>query len=90
MPTFEASRMSGNDNAVFPDKLEIDATSVTYFKGTLIGYRKTVIARSNIASAQIRSGLFFANIIIESTGGLLVKAEGFRNKDARTIAALLS
>ena len=89
MPTYEASRISGNDNVIFPDRLEIDANNVTYFKGTLVGYRKTVIARANIASVHIGSGLLFADIVIESTGGLTVRAQGFKKRDARAILALL-
>lgn len=89
MPIYEASRISGNDNAIFPDKLEIDPINVTYYKGTLVGYRKTVIAHANIASVRILSGLLFADIIIESTGGGYVRANGFRKKDARAIIALL-
>ena len=89
MPTYEASRISGNDNIIFPDRLEIDANNVTYFKGTLVGYRKTVIARANIASVHIGSGLLFADIVIESTGGLTVRAQGFKKRDARAILALL-
>lgn len=90
MPTFVASRLSGNDNSIFPDRLEIDAVKVTYFKGTIIGYRSTVIARNNIASVNIGSGLLFADIVIESTGGLIITAQGFRKRDARTIMALLA
>lgn len=90
MPIFVASRLSANDNAIFPDKLEIDASAVTYYKGTLIGYRSTVIARANIASVHIGSGLFFADIIIETTGGLQVRASGFKKSDARAIMGLLT
>jgi len=31
--TFVASRISGNGNAIFPDKLTIDDDKVTYYKG---------------------------------------------------------
>lgn len=90
MPTFVASRISGNDNAVFPDRLEIDALNVTYYKGTVIGYRSTVISRANIASVHIGSGLLFADVVIETTGGLTVRVQGLKKKDARTIIELLS
>jgi hypothetical protein len=92
MSTFVANRISGNDNAIFPDRIEIDdvTSDVTYYKGTLVGYRKSFIARTNIASVHIRSGLLFADIIIESTGGKEVKARGFRKRDAREIMRLLS
>ncbi|MDO5342957.1 MAG: hypothetical protein Q4F69_10980 [Bacteroidia bacterium] len=90
MPTFVASRLSGNDNSIFPDRLEIDAVNVTYYKGTIIGYRSTVISRNNIASVHIGSGLLFADVVIESTGGLEVRAQGFRKRDAKAIIAMLS
>lgn len=89
MPTFVASRLSGNDNSIFPDKLEIDAVNVTYNKGTVIGYRSTVINRANIASVHIGSGLIFADIVIETTGGKEIRASGFKKSDARAIMALL-
>lgn len=90
MPTFVASRISGNDNVVFPDKLEIDAVNVIYYKGTVIGYRSTVISRANIASVHIGAGLFFADIVIETTGGKEVRAKGFSKRDAREIMLMLS
>ncbi|MBO7571229.1 MAG: hypothetical protein J6T48_03655 [Bacteroidales bacterium] len=89
MPIFVASRISGNDNAVFPDRLEIDAENVTYFKGTIIGYRKTIIPRVNIASVHIGSGLLFADVVIETTGGKEVRACGFRKRDARAVLDML-
>jgi hypothetical protein len=92
MPTFVASRISGNDNMVFPDRLEIDDITgdVTYFKGTIIGYRQTFIARNNIASIHIGYGLLFADVVIETIGGKEVRACGFRRQDAREILRLLS
>lgn len=92
MPTFVASRISGNDNAVFPDRLEIDDDNgnITYYKGTLVGYRRSYIIRANIASVRIVSGMFFADIIIESTGGKDIRASGLRKRDAREIMELLS
>lgn len=90
MPTYEASRISGDNNSIFPDKLEIDAINITHYKGTIVGYRSSVIARANVASVHIRSGLFFADIIIESTGGLTITAHGFYKSDAREVMNLLS
>lgn len=77
---------------MFPDRIEIDdvTSDVTFYKGTLVGYRKSFIARANIASVHIRSGLLFADVIIESTGGGYVRANGFRKKDARDVMELLS
>ena len=50
---FQASRISGNGNAVFPDKLIIDDDKVTYYKGKLIGYDESVILRERIGSVSI-------------------------------------
>jgi len=92
MPTFVASRLSGNDNSVFPDRLEIDDDNgdITYFKGTVVGYRQSFIARNRIASVRLASGLFFADVIIESTGGMEIRARGFTKGDARQIITLLT
>lgn len=90
MPTYIASRLSTNDNIAFPDRLEIDANNVTYYKGNVIGHTSVVIARTNIASVKLRTGFFFADVIIESTGGKQIEAMGFRKGDAREIVRLLS
>lgn len=92
MPTFTASRLSGNDNSVFPDRLEIDDDNgnITYFKGTIVGYRQTFISRNNIASVRVSSGLLFVDVIIESIGGMEIRARGFRKRDAREIMEILT
>jgi hypothetical protein len=92
MPTYEASRISGNDNAVFPDRIEIDDDNgnITFYKGTIVGYRQTFIAKDNVASVKIASGLVFADVIIESIGGKEIRACGFRKRDAREIMEILS
>ncbi|MDR1182633.1 MAG: hypothetical protein LBL13_11705 [Bacteroidales bacterium] len=89
MPNYTASRLS-SDNTVFPDRLEIDATNVIYYKGNVFGYQSSIIARNNIASVSIGSGIFFADVIIESYGGMRVVASGFKKSDARTIVILLT
>jgi len=89
MPTFTAHRLS-SDNTLFPDRLEIDAVKVTYYKGYVFGYQSTIIARSNIASVSIGTGIFFADVVIESIGGMRTVASGFKKSDARTIVGLLT
>jgi hypothetical protein len=90
MPTFTASRISSNANTLFPDKLEIDATNVTYYKGYVFGYQSMVITRRNIASVSAGAGIFFADVHIESTGGQLITASGFKKNDAKEIVRLLT
>lgn len=88
MPEYVASRLSEN-NALFPDKIEINADHVVYYKGAIIGYKTTVINRKNIASVRVRKGLLFADIVIESTGGGTIVAKGFTRDDAKEIVRLL-
>lgn len=90
MRTFTASRISSGDNVVFPDKIEIDAKRVIYYKGTLVGYRSTVIQRRKIASVRVGAGLLFSDIIIESAGGGVIIARGFAKSDAKEIISILS
>lgn len=90
MPSYVASRLSGHDNSVFPDRIEIDDVNVTYFKGTVVGYRTSILPRERIASFRINSGLIFADVVIESSGGQGIVARGFYKSDARAIMALLS
>lgn len=89
MSTFIASRLT-EDNTVFPDKLEIGPSNVVFYKGTLIGYRSTVIPKDNIASVYIVSRVFFADVVIETIGGKQIRASGFKKGDARTIVSLLT
>jgi len=89
MLTFIASRISSG-NTLFPDKIEIDAINVTYYKGYLTGYQSTIISRKNIASVHIGSGLLFADVIIETIGGKRVTASGYKKTDAKSIVAYLS
>ena len=88
--TFQASRISGNGNAVFPDKLIVDDTKVTYYKAHLIGHEETTIMRNNIGSVSLKSGLFFADILIETNGGQTTLINGFSKSDAKQIVRMLS
>jgi hypothetical protein len=89
MPTFTAHRLSA-DNTLFPDRIEIDTTTVIYYKGDVFGYQSTVIALSNIASVSIDSRILFANVVIDTIGGKRIVASGFKKVDARTIMGLLT
>ena len=86
---FTASRVSGDGNAVFPDKLIITYEYVIYRKSRVIGYKETKIRLSAVGSVSVRQHLLFADIIIESKGGNVIEARGFSRSDARKIANLL-
>ncbi len=87
---FQASRISGNGNAVFPDKLIIDDDKVTYYKSKLIGYDESVILRERIGSVSISQHVLFGDVIIESKGSQIIHAEGFTRSDAKQILRLLT
>lgn len=89
MPEYVACRLS-ESNVLFPDKIDIDPVNVTFYKGALIGYRKMVIARKNIASVHIRKGLLFVDVVIQSVGGGSIVASGFTRSDANEIMKLLT
>ncbi len=86
---FTASRVSGDGNAVFPDKLIITDEYVIYRKSRVIGYKETKIRLSSVGSVSVQQHLLFADIIIESKGGNMIEARGFSRSDARKIANLL-
>jgi len=88
--TFIASRISGNGNALFPDKLIIEDDKVTYYKGKIIGYDQSVIMRERIGSVSLNQHLLFGDIVIESKGSQTIHAEGFTRSDAKNILKLLS
>jgi len=89
MPTFTAHRLS-SDNTLFPNRVNIDFSNITYYKGYVFGYKSTVIAINNIASISISTGILFADVVIESIGGEKIVASGFRKSDAREIVRLLT
>ncbi|MDR1414932.1 MAG: hypothetical protein LBI96_03890 [Odoribacteraceae bacterium] len=64
--------------------------NITYYKGYVLGYKSTIIARSNIASVSIGTGIFFADVIIESYGGNKIVASGFKKREAKEVMNLLT
>lgn len=90
--TFEASRVSGDGNAIFPDEIIIDDEEevVIHRKPKLIGCKETKIRFGAIASISIDKHILFADVIIETRGGREIIARGFDRCDADNIKRLLS
>ncbi len=88
---FTASRVSGDGNAIFPDKIIIDTYRevVIHRKTRVIGYKETKIRFGAIGSVTVNKHLLFADVIIESNGGQVIRACGFTRSDANDIADLL-
>ena len=87
--TFSASRWT-QGNFLFPTKLVISPQRVSRVKSRLFGSNEESIAISKIASVHINTGVFWSEIIVESTGGTdPIASHGHRKKDARRIRDLI-
>lgn len=86
---FTACRVSGDGNAMLPDKLIITDDCVIYRKGRVIGYKEITIKLNSIGSVSLDKHLLFADIVIETNGGRTITARGFSRSDANMIVYLL-
>ena len=87
--SFAASRWT-QGNFFFPTKLVISPQRVARVKGRLFGSNEESIAMSKIASVHINTGVFWAEIVIESTGGTdPITSHGHRKADAKRIRDLI-
>ena len=87
--TFPASRWT-QGNFLFPTKLTINAQRVARVKSKLFGSNEESIPISKVASVHISTGVFWAEIVIESTGGTdPITSHGHRKADAQRIRDLI-
>ena len=87
--TFTASRWT-QGNFLFPTRLVISPLRVSRVKSRWFGSNDESIALSKIASAHISTGVLWAEIRIESTGGTdPITSHGHRKKDAQRIRDLI-
>ena len=86
---FKASRWTSG-NLIFPVRIEVTQDRVTRIKPRLLGSNEESIAISKVASVNIETGLLWANIRIDSSGGSNpIVSHGHRKADARAIRALI-
>jgi hypothetical protein len=87
--TFTASRWT-QGNFLFPTKLVISPLRVIRIKSRMFGSNEESIAMSKIASVHISTGMFWSEIVIESTGGTdPISSHGHRKRDAQRIRDLI-
>lgn len=87
--TFTASRWT-QGNFLFPTKLLVSPQRVARIKGRMFGSNEESIAISKIASVHISTGVFWSEIVIESTGGTdPITSHGHRKRDAQRIRDLI-
>ena len=87
--TFTASRWT-KGNFFFPTKLVVSPQRVSRLKGRLLGSNEERIAISKIAPVHISTGVFWSEIVIESTGGTdPMTSHGHSKRDAERIRDLI-
>ena len=87
--TFTASRWT-QGNFFFPTRLVISPQRVARVKSRLFGSNEESIGMSKVASVHISTGVFWSEIVIESTGGTdPLTSHGHRKKDAQRIRDLI-
>ena len=86
---FRASRLS-RGNFLFPTQVAVTPTSIVHFTPQFFGGREQSIHLAHVASVLIDRNLFFADIMIESSGGASpVRCHGHRKADAVAMKRLI-
>ncbi|HEX9009485.1 MAG TPA: PH domain-containing protein [Holophagaceae bacterium] len=89
MDAFRASRWT-KGNHLFPTVIEVTESAVVRRKRTWFTVNEISIHLSKVASVRIDTGLFWSDILIESTGGSdPMTSHGHRKADARRIKELI-
>lgn len=87
---FVASRWTAG-NHLFPAEVEITDTAVIRRRRTLFHRSEESIHLQRVASVRIETGIIWADLVIESTGGSdPITCHGHRKEDARRIRDLVT
>jgi hypothetical protein len=87
--SFAASRWT-KGNLFFPTRIVISPQRVSRIKSRLFGSNEESIGMSKVASVHISTGVFWSEIVIESTGGTdPITSHGHRKGDAQRIRELI-
>lgn len=86
---FRASRLS-RGNLLFPTQVGVTPSSIVHYTPEWMGGREQSIHLAHIASVAIDRNLFFADVMIESSGGASpVRCHGHRKADAIEMKRLI-
>jgi hypothetical protein len=86
---FRASRLS-RGNLLFPTQVAVTPASIIHFTPEFFGGREQSIHLAHVASVLIDRNLFFADVMIESSGGASpVRCHGHRKADAVAMKRLI-
>ena len=87
--TFKASRWT-RGNFLFPTVIEVTDRAVIRHKRSWFSRDEMSISITKVASVHIKTGIIWADILIESTGGTdPLASHGHRKADARRIRELI-
>jgi hypothetical protein len=87
--SFVASRWT-KGNLFFPTRIVVSPLHVSRVKKRLFGSSEESISISQVASVKISTGIFWSDILIESTGGTdPITSHGHRKADAVRIRDLV-
>ena len=79
---FKASRLT-RGNIFFPTVIEITENAIIRHKRSWFSKGQTSYSISKVASVHIKSGMFFSDVLIESSvGGDPLKSRGHKKRDA--------
>jgi len=85
-----STRMCCHGNLLFPTQVGVTATSVVHYTPEWVGGREQSMHLAHIASVAIDRNLFFADVMVESSGGASpVRCHGHRKADALEIKRLI-
>ena len=86
---FAASRWT-RGNLLFPTVIEVNDTAVVRTKRSWLAKNEMSMHLQRVASVHVETGLFWADILIESTGGTdPITSHGHRKADAQRIKNLI-
>lgn len=86
---FRASRLS-KGNRLFPVQVQITPTSVVHYTPEWFGKLEHSIHMAHVASVRIDTNMLFADVFIETTGGVNpIRCTGHRKEDAVRMKALI-
>jgi hypothetical protein len=87
--TFKASRWT-RGNFLFPTVIEVTDKAVIRHKRSWFSRDEISISITKVASVHIKTGIIWADILIESTGGTdPLASHGHKKSDARRIRELI-
>ena len=82
---YASSRLTSG-NFLFPDRVIVADDGIHFIKNRFFGSDEEIITYGKIASVKVNSGMLFANLTIETTGGSQpIFMNGLPNNDAQEI-----